>query len=442
LRYFQPYGVSDPDAAYVNGNPSTGTMGSIPPAQSIEHPQREIVNLIKDSSLVPDVADLHQLGRALQTGSIYFAMDESGTDNAFVVNLVPAPRAYYKGMTIRVLVKFDVTGPTACNCNGLGPVPVMLGNLALASGLLYSGDVAELTHDGTKFQLVGGMRAYAVGAPVYLTAPKHYYVNNNGSDTYDGLSAAFSTGSHGPFKTLQKAVDQVTRWNLNGYSVTIHIADGSYITAAPTVAPIVNGSGSILIVGNSANPAAVVIGCSAGTALVLYSVGAWSIDGVTFSAPARNLGTGDPGNGLSTGGNNECTLGNINFNACFQSHVEVASGAHLGVSGNIRINGTANAIYHLHAASGGHIAFGNPSGGYPGPILTAQGTVVFSGAFITAQMLSEVAGFYYGGTIGAPNVGGYRYISNGLSVINSNGGGPNAFPGNAAGLVQNGGQYF
>jgi hypothetical protein len=47
MQYNAPYGVSDPNGAYINGNPSTGTMGSIPPAMSIEHPQREIVNVIQ-----------------------------------------------------------------------------------------------------------------------------------------------------------------------------------------------------------------------------------------------------------------------------------------------------------------------------------------------------------------------------------------------------------
>ena len=48
MQYNQPYGVSDPNAPYINGNPTTGTMGSIPPAASIEFPQREIVDVISE----------------------------------------------------------------------------------------------------------------------------------------------------------------------------------------------------------------------------------------------------------------------------------------------------------------------------------------------------------------------------------------------------------
>ena len=53
-----PTAFHDPNAPYINGNPTTGTMGSIPPAASIENPQREIVNFITDSGLTPTDADL------------------------------------------------------------------------------------------------------------------------------------------------------------------------------------------------------------------------------------------------------------------------------------------------------------------------------------------------------------------------------------------------
>ena len=50
MQYNQPFGISDPNASYINGNPSTGTMGSIPPALAIEHDQREIVRVIQWAS--------------------------------------------------------------------------------------------------------------------------------------------------------------------------------------------------------------------------------------------------------------------------------------------------------------------------------------------------------------------------------------------------------
>src|SRR4051812_10264098 len=78
MKYNQPYGVSDVDAPYVNGNPSTGTMGSIPPAASIEHDQREVVEVISRANsrgykdftdtpcAVPATGDLQQLRKAVE----------------------------------------------------------------------------------------------------------------------------------------------------------------------------------------------------------------------------------------------------------------------------------------------------------------------------------------------------------------------------------------
>ncbi len=56
---------SDADAVYVNADPSTGSEGSIPPAESIEHAQREIVNVIMQAGLTPDHTDLTQLYQAI-----------------------------------------------------------------------------------------------------------------------------------------------------------------------------------------------------------------------------------------------------------------------------------------------------------------------------------------------------------------------------------------
>ncbi|GGC68664.1 hypothetical protein [Chelatococcus reniformis] len=84
MKYQQPYGVSDPNASYVNGNPAAGTAGSIPPAAAIEHAQRELVHFIqwvltdpadrgalnngipfKIGTTIPSAGDLQQLRKAL-----------------------------------------------------------------------------------------------------------------------------------------------------------------------------------------------------------------------------------------------------------------------------------------------------------------------------------------------------------------------------------------
>lgn len=66
MEYQPPVG-GDPNDSYVNGNPATGTEGSIPPAEAIEQPMREIVNAIAAAGLTPDDNDLSQLADAIGT---------------------------------------------------------------------------------------------------------------------------------------------------------------------------------------------------------------------------------------------------------------------------------------------------------------------------------------------------------------------------------------
>jgi hypothetical protein len=101
MLYNQPYGVSDPNAAYINGNPSTGTMGSIPPAASIEFDQREIVAVISYANAhaltdyngapcaAPSNADLTQLAKAI------FGMAHGGPEKALTgVIMYATPGSY------------------------------------------------------------------------------------------------------------------------------------------------------------------------------------------------------------------------------------------------------------------------------------------------------------------------------------------------------------
>ena len=78
---------TDPDAGYSNGNAATGEEGSIPPAEAIEHAQREIVEVIEFAGITPDHEDLTQLRQAIQSIAL-------GTDK--IVNL-PGGIAVYKG---------------------------------------------------------------------------------------------------------------------------------------------------------------------------------------------------------------------------------------------------------------------------------------------------------------------------------------------------------
>ncbi|WP_430470087.1 hypothetical protein [Thalassospira lucentensis] len=64
--------ISNPDRPYVNPNPANGIEGSIPPAEAIEQPMREIVHAITYFLGTPEIPlpasgeDLQQLRKAIQ----------------------------------------------------------------------------------------------------------------------------------------------------------------------------------------------------------------------------------------------------------------------------------------------------------------------------------------------------------------------------------------
>ena len=155
MQYNQPFGISDPNAGYINGNPSTGTQGSIPPAASIEYPQREIANLITDCTLSPTNSNLHQLGLAVQTQRVNYATD-TGTADAMTISLSPPPTQYTTGMPIHVRKggSPNATSAPTINVNGLGSRTLIhFDGTALAGAELAAGTLFCAMYDGTAFRL-------------------------------------------------------------------------------------------------------------------------------------------------------------------------------------------------------------------------------------------------------------------------------------------------
>jgi len=138
-----------PDAPYVNGNPATGTQGSIPPAAAFEYPQREIVNFIVDNLITPDNGDLHQVSRAYQNASVIYGAD-SGTANNIVIVLNPIPNALTPGMTVRIK-KGNLANTGAMTLNiGLGANNLLKADgSAFNNGEMPANMAFEATWDGS-----------------------------------------------------------------------------------------------------------------------------------------------------------------------------------------------------------------------------------------------------------------------------------------------------
>jgi len=94
-------------------------------------------------------------------GALPYAAD-TGTANAYVVNLSPALTQYISGMSIYFKVANANTGSSTININNLGPKTITRNNgQALAAGDIRTGEIVLAVYDGVNFRLMGSFAADA-----------------------------------------------------------------------------------------------------------------------------------------------------------------------------------------------------------------------------------------------------------------------------------------
>ena len=156
MKYQQPYGIADPDAPYINGDPSIARQGSIPPASAFEYPMRELVSVIEKSMIAPTDTDLMQVAKGVRSQRLNYA-DDTGSANNLSCSFDPPLGEYTLGLIIRLPIQTTNTGASTVDA-GAGRVPIKLMNgAATAPGDLPAGGIAELCYDGTNFQLVNSL---------------------------------------------------------------------------------------------------------------------------------------------------------------------------------------------------------------------------------------------------------------------------------------------
>jgi hypothetical protein len=435
VKYNQPYGVSDVEAPYVNGNPATGTMGSIPPAASIEYPQREIVNLISDAGLAaPDNADLRQLAKAVQSCCLY-SKDDAGTANQYNVTLTPHPGAYFRYMTVVAYTTAPNTGASNLNVNAMGAKPVVRSDgTELIAVDIGANSVNCFVYDGVKFRLV--WLGKDKGATGFLQQNLTFFVNfATGNDANDGAAAVLAAG-HGPFKTLQRAADIIGTFNLNGHDVTVNVADSTFYTSVRL--PASAGNGHVNWVGNAANPAGCTI-TGNNTIAVLVGGVCNAMNGFKVTTTGGS-GQQDTRAGIHAQGAVEASFTNMEWGACAGPHNFVYGGAYIRLGGPKKITGAAQS----HAYGLGCFIFCTYHGKAdcievsPAMPLTIGAGVSFPSAFIQTSMLGAVL-FNYSTLTGSAT--GRRYDAQYNGVISVGGGVINYLPGDVAGTVATGGQY-
>lgn len=254
-----------------------------------------------------------------------------------------------------------------------------------------------------------------------LQANLTLYVATTGSDSNDGLTAGT------PLLTIQKAWATLQAdYDLNGFSATIQVADGTYTAGLNALGPIVGqvSGSSVVLNGNAGSPANVLINTGASACVQASAGGGVTVKNLKLQSTANAL-LANAG-GIITGGNG-LIFGTVS-----------AGFAHIFASGNGVVNMvssytiSAGAGYHFYASLGGVITLAS------GLTVTLSGAPAFSSCFAIAQDASRI--YPVGVTFsGAATGTRYSVISNG--VINTNGAGASFLPGSVAGSTATGGQY-
>lgn len=436
MRYNAPFGNSDMDASYVNGNPETGVMGSIPPAESIEYPQRELHHFINFSGLAPTNADLNQLAKAVQMGKVNYGADVGEPNKIAITPVVPIS-GYSLGLRFIIKVGYGNTSSVTVNVSGYGQVPLIHTDLTpMLAYELLAGQLIEVAYDGANFQAIAGVQPG--GSSVTLTAPTYLYVNaNTGDDTlYDGTSAA-PTGEHGgPFRTLQKALATMTKYNLGGWFFYIMIAPGVYTSTDPISFPLPNGSGVVSLQGNSADPAATLFfNTGKGCVWRPASGGYWHAYGFSYRATAPM--PGDNGGGVWVAGSTTWVQGHSQYEAMPGTNLISGPTSFMFIDGDHAINGNCAAHHHGYANG---VNYNNTGIASVEPTMTIKQPINISQAFSMATHGGQTREMWRSIT-GAANVTGRKYWASMNGTVDSAQRGENYLPGTIAGWKETGGQY-
>lgn len=156
--------------------------------------------LINDFTIVSDIQN-----------SKHTFITSTGSANAYVLTLSPAPAAYVAGQTFRFKANFLSTGAATLNVNGLGVKNIKLeGFWDLAPYAIKTDQVVTVIYDGTQFQphnmdaVTGDMQMWS------SSTVKPGWLQLNGTTTIGSLASAAGDNAdvnEGLWKHLYDATD-------------------------------------------------------------------------------------------------------------------------------------------------------------------------------------------------------------------------------------------
>lgn len=287
--------------------------------------------------------------------------------------------------------------------------------------LVHLIEFAGLTPDRADLQQVRKAIAALIAAAARprLLANLDYYVSPSGSDSNTGLSAL------APFLTPQKAITETFKLDLNGFTVTINLANGTY-TSPVSIGAAVVGEGSIILRGNTGAPQNVLLSTTGADAIHVKRA-QLLVEGMQLQA------AGGVSCAVITGDGGIATVQSCHFGATAGHHMQAGAGGQIKITGNVSVVGGA-AGAHVRASEGGVLKYAS------GVNVTISGGPHAFTSFANAHNLGML--FAQGISISG-SATGFRFGAANNGVIDTNGGAAGSyFPGSAPGFTAAGGQYL
>jgi hypothetical protein len=165
-----------------------------------------------------------------------------------------------------------------------------------------------------------------------LSAARTYYVRTDGNDSNNGLANT----AGGAFLTIQKAVDVVSALDRQSYAVTIQVAAGTY---SSVVLKEGVGSAQIIIKGDTATPANVVIAVSNGTCFLASGISTqYYIQGFKFTSSNNGVA-------LQVESGSTLYMKQCDFGGSFTYHMNITNYGSLIIDTSYTISGATTSAH-------------------------------------------------------------------------------------------------
>lgn len=161
----------------------------------------------------------------VQNSSMEYLASVAGTDT-ITATATPTPAAYAAGQTFRFVPANNNTGAATINISGLGAKSITKnGTTALAAADLTANKVAEITYDGTQFQLANPAGGSGTVTAVSVASANGFAGSSSGGDT---PALTLTTSITGMLKGNGTAISA-------GAAATDYVAPGTTTTSGLTM---------------------------------------------------------------------------------------------------------------------------------------------------------------------------------------------------------------